>query len=138
MVIKNMLLATEEGLGSGETPIFPVQIFRVKEGVNYNPEDPNYDLFKLAMHCSAKRLFPNFSFLDAPFNAQYYKGTPETEIAYMGCRTRVMATCTIPIARSRPAAATCPSPPSTCPVWPSAPRAMSTCSSTCSIPSCSW
>ena len=79
-----------EGLGSGETPIFPVQIFRVKEGVNYNPEDPNYDLFKLAMHCSAKRLFPNFSFLDAPFNAQYYKGTPETEIAYMGCRTRVM------------------------------------------------
>ncbi|WP_165044740.1 anaerobic ribonucleoside triphosphate reductase [Adlercreutzia sp. ZJ138] len=90
MVIKNMLLATEEGLGSGETPIFPVQIFRVKEGVNYNPEDPNYDLFKLAMHCSAKRLFPNFSFLDAPFNAQYYKGTPETEIAYMGCRTRVI------------------------------------------------
>ena len=90
MVIRNMLLATEEGLGHGETPIFPVQIFRVKEGVNYNPEDPNYDLFKLAMHCSAKRLFPNFSFLDAPFNAQYYKGTPETEIAYMGCRTRVM------------------------------------------------
>ncbi len=90
MVIKNMLLATEEGLGNGETPIFPVQIFRVKEGVNYNPEDPNYDLFKMAMHCSAKRLFPNFSFLDAPFNAQYYKGTPETEIAYMGCRTRVM------------------------------------------------
>ena len=90
MVVKNMLLATEEGLGSGETPIFPVQIFRVKEGVNYNPEDPNYDLFKLAMHCSAKRLFPNFSFLDAPFNIQYYQGTPETEIAYMGCRTRVM------------------------------------------------
>ena len=90
MVIKNMLLATEEGLGHGETPIFPVQIFRVKEGVNYNPEDPNYDLFKLAMRCSAKRLFPNFSFLDAPFNLQYYKGTPETEIAYMGCRTRVI------------------------------------------------
>ena len=90
MVIRNVLLATEAGLGNGETPIFPVQIFRVKEGVNYNPEDPNYDLFKLAMHCSAKRLFPNFSFIDAPFNAQYYKGTPETEIAYMGCRTRVM------------------------------------------------
>jgi ribonucleoside-triphosphate reductase len=90
MVIKNMLLATEQGLGHGETAIFPVQIFRVKEGVNYNPGDPNYDLFKQAMHCSAKRLFPNFSFLDAPFNAQYYKGTPETEIAYMGCRTRVM------------------------------------------------
>lgn len=90
MVIKNILLATEQGLGNGETPIFPVQIFRVKEGVNYNPQDPNYDLFKLAMRCSAKRLFPNFSFLDAPFNLQYYKGTPETEIAYMGCRTRVM------------------------------------------------
>lgn len=90
IVIKNLLLATEQGLGNGETPIFPVQIFRVKEGVNYNEGDPNYDLFKLAMRCSAKRLFPNFSFLDAPFNAQYYKGTPETEIAYMGCRTRVM------------------------------------------------
>lgn len=90
MVIKNVLLATEEGLGHGETPIFPVQIFRVKEGVNYNPGDPNYDLFKLAMRTSAKRLFPNFSFLDAPYNAQYYKGTPETEISYMGCRTRVM------------------------------------------------
>lgn len=90
MVIKNILLATEEGLGSGETPIFPVQIFRVKEGVNYNPGDPNYDLFKLAMRCSAKRLFPNFSFVDAPFNLQYYKGSPETEISYMGCRTRVM------------------------------------------------
>lgn len=90
MVIKNMLLATEKGLGSGETPIFPVQIFRVKEGINYNPGDPNYDLFKLAMRCSAKRLFPNFSFIDAPFNAPYYKGTPETEVAYMGCRTRVI------------------------------------------------
>ncbi|MCL1798083.1 MAG: anaerobic ribonucleoside triphosphate reductase [Eggerthellaceae bacterium] len=90
MVIKNMLLATEQGLGSGETPIFPVQIFRVKEGVNYNQGDPNYDLFKLAMRCSAKRLFPNFSFVDAPFNIGYYKGTPETEISYMGCRTRVI------------------------------------------------
>ncbi len=90
MVIRNMLLATEEGLGSGETAIFPVQIFRVKEGVNYNPDDPNYDLFKLAIRCSAKRLFPNFSFQDAPFNLPYYKGTPETEISYMGCRTRVM------------------------------------------------
>ncbi len=91
MVMKNVLLATESGLGNGETPIFPIQIFRVKEGVNYNPEDPNYDLFRLAMRCSAKRLFPNFSFMDAPFNAQYYKeGKPETEIAYMGCRTRVI------------------------------------------------
>lgn len=91
MVMKNVLLSTEAGLGNGETPIFPIQIFRVKEGVNYNPEDPNYDLFRLAMRCSAKRLFPNFSFQDAPFNLQYYKeGHPETEIAYMGCRTRVI------------------------------------------------
>ncbi len=90
MVIKNILLATEEGLGSGETPIFPIQIFRVKEGVNYNSSDPNYDLFKQACAVSAKRLFPNFSFLDASFNAAYYKGTPETEVAYMGCRTRVI------------------------------------------------
>ena len=73
MVIRNLLLATEAGLGDGETPIFPVQIFKVKEGVNYNEGDPNYDLFKLAMRVSAKRLFPNFSFIDAPFNLQYYK-----------------------------------------------------------------
>lgn len=91
LAIEQLLLATEAGLGHGETPIFPIQIFRVKEGVNYNPEDPNYDLFKLAMKVSAKRLFPNFAFIDAPFNLQYYKpGHPETEVAYMGCRTRVM------------------------------------------------
>ena len=91
LAMEQLLLATEAGLGSGETPIFPIQIFRVKEGVNYNPGDPNYDLFKLAMRVSAKRLFPNFSFLDAPFNLQYYRpGRPETEVAYMGCRTRVM------------------------------------------------
>lgn len=89
MVMKNLLLATEDGLGNGETPIFPIQIFRVAEGFNYNPGDPNYDLFKLACRVSAKRLFPNFSFVDAPFNKEFYKGTPETEIAYMGCRTRV-------------------------------------------------
>lgn len=91
MVIKNFLLATEAGLGNGETPIFPISIFKVKEGVNYNPKDPNYDLFELACKVSAKRLFPNFSFLDAPFNKRYYKeGDINTEIAYMGCRTRVM------------------------------------------------
>jgi ribonucleoside-triphosphate reductase len=91
MVIRSILLATEQGLGNGETPIFPIQIFRVKEGVNYRPEDPNYDLFRLACRVSAKRLFPNFSFQDAPYNLQYYKpGKPETEIAYMGCRTRVI------------------------------------------------
>ena len=89
--MKNILLVTEAGLGHGETPIFPIQIFRVKEGINYNPGEPNYDLFKLACRVSAKRLFPNFSFQDAPYNLQYYKGTPETEISYMGCRTRVMA-----------------------------------------------
>lgn len=90
MVIKNVLLATEAGLGGGETPIFPIQIFRVKEGINYHQGEPNYDLFQLACRVSAKRLFPNFSFVDASFNLQYYKGTPETEIAYMGCRTRVI------------------------------------------------
>lgn len=91
MVIKNVLLAQEAGLGNGETPIFPIHIFKIKEGINYNPTDPNYDLFKLACRVSAKRLFPNFSFIDAPFNYQYYKeGNPDTEIAYMGCRTRVI------------------------------------------------
>ncbi len=91
MVMRNLLLATEAGLGNGETPIFPIQIFRVKEGVSFNPGDPNYDLYRLAIRTSAKRLFPNFSFVDAPFNKKYYKeGHPETEIAYMGCRTRVI------------------------------------------------
>ncbi|MBQ8599172.1 MAG: anaerobic ribonucleoside triphosphate reductase [Oscillospiraceae bacterium] len=90
MVIRNLLLATEAGLGNGETCIFPIHIFKVKEGVNYNEGEPNYDLFQLACRVSAKRLFPNFSFIDAPYNLQYYKeGHPETEIAYMGCRTRV-------------------------------------------------
>lgn len=92
LVMKSILMATDAGLGNGETPIFPIQIFKVKEGVNYNPGDPNYDLFKLACRVSAKRLFPNFSFIDAPYNLKYYKeGHPETEVAYMGCRTRVMA-----------------------------------------------
>ncbi len=92
MVTENIMLATEAGLGNGETAIFPIHIFKIKEGVNYNPEDPNYDLFKLACRVSAKRLFPNFSFIDAPFNLQFYKeGDHNTEAAYMGCRTRVMA-----------------------------------------------
>ena len=92
LVMEQLLLATEAGLGNGETPIFPIHIFKVKEGVNYNEGDPNYDLFKLACRVSAKRMFPNFSFLDAPFNLQYYKpGHPETEVGYMGCRTRVMS-----------------------------------------------
>ncbi len=91
LVMEQVLLATESGLGRGETPIFPIQIFRVKEGINFNPGDPNYDLYKLAIRVSAKRLFPNFSFIDAPYNLQYYvPGRPETEVGYMGCRTRVL------------------------------------------------
>lgn len=92
LVVKNLLLATEKGLGNGETPIFPIQIFKVKEGVNYNESDPNYDLFKLSLKVSAKRLFPNYSFMDAPFNNKNYKeGDYNSEVAYMGCRTRVAA-----------------------------------------------
>ncbi len=91
MISECVMLATEAGLGNGETAIFPIHIFKIKEGINYNPEDPNYDLFKLACRVSAKRLFPNFSFLDAPFNLQFYKeGDHNTECAYMGCRTRVI------------------------------------------------
>ena len=103
MVIRNMLNATDAGLGMGETPIFPIQIFRVKDGVNYNEGEPNYDLFIRACEVSAKRLFPNFSFIDAPFNLQYYKaGHPETEIAYMGCRTRVMSNIYDPLHETAP------------------------------------
>lgn len=91
MIVKNVLLATDKGLGRSETPIFPVQIFKLKRSVNTQPDSKNYDLFKLAIKTSAKRLFPNFTFCDSPFNAQYYKeGHPETEIAVMGCRTRVI------------------------------------------------
>ena len=92
LVSKMLLEATMNGLGNHETPIFPISIFKVKEGVNYNPEDPNYDLFKRSMEVSAKRLFPNFVFIDAPFNLQYYKpGDYKSEIATMGRRTRVMS-----------------------------------------------
>ena len=92
LVSKYLLEATDAGLGHGETPIFPISIFKVKEGVNYNPGDPNYDLFKRSMEVSAKRLFPNFCFIDAPYNLKYYKpGDYRTEIATMGCRTRVFA-----------------------------------------------
>jgi len=92
MVSLNFLKATDAGLGKGETPIFPVSIFKVKEGVNFNTEDPNYDIFRLSCEVSAKRLFPNFSFLDAPFNLEFYKpGDYRTEVGYMGCRTRVMS-----------------------------------------------
>ena len=91
LVTEMLLKATDAGLGEGETPIFPVQIFKIKDGVNYKPGDPNYDLFKLSIKVSAKRLYPNWESLDAPFNLQYYKaGDPDTEVATMGCRTRVM------------------------------------------------
>ncbi|MDR2163475.1 MAG: anaerobic ribonucleoside triphosphate reductase [Clostridiales Family XIII bacterium] len=91
LVSRSVMLATEAGMGGGETAIFPIHIFKVKEGVNYNEGDPNYDLFKLACRVSAKRLFPNFSFIDAPFNIKYYDPVrPETEVSYMGCRTRVL------------------------------------------------
>ncbi|MEE3343005.1 MAG: anaerobic ribonucleoside triphosphate reductase [Bacilli bacterium] len=91
MVMKNYLLSVDAGLGKNETPIFPISIFKVKEGVNYNPGDPNYDLFKLSCKVSAKRLFPNFSFMDSEYNKQFYKGDYNTEVCYMGCRTRVIA-----------------------------------------------
>ena len=90
MVMKNYLLSVDAGLGKNETPIFPISIFKVKEGINYNPGDPNYDLFKLSCKVSAKRLFPNFSFMDSPYNKAYYKGDYNTEVCYMGCRTRVI------------------------------------------------
>ena len=90
MVMKNYLLSVDAGLGKNETPIFPISIFKVKEGVNYNPGDPNYDLFKMSCKVSAKRLFPNFSFMDSTFNKKYYKGDYNTEVCYMGCRTRVI------------------------------------------------
>ena len=97
MIIKSVLKATDEGLGQGETAIFPVQIFRLHKGVNMEKGDPNYDLFELACKVSAKRLFPNFEYLDVPFNLQYYKeGHPETEIAVMGCRTRVIGNSVYP------------------------------------------
>lgn len=90
MIMECILKTTEEGLGNGETPIFPIQIFKLKAGVSLNPEDPNYDLFKLSCRVSAKRLYPNFENLDAPYNAELYvEGHPETEMATMGCRTRV-------------------------------------------------
>lgn len=90
MLIKQLLLATQRGLGHGETPIFPIQIFKVKSGVNFHPGDPNYDLYRLALETTARRLFPNFAFLDSPFNKAYDRGTKESEVCYMGCRTRVM------------------------------------------------
>ena len=93
-IIREMLNSTLRGVGNGETPIFPIQIWKTKSGVNYLPEDKNYDLYKLACKVTAKRFFPNFVNLDATFN-QHEKWTPDDpkryryEVATMGCRTRV-------------------------------------------------
>ena len=73
MVIRNLLLATKAGLGDGGMPIFPVHIFKVKEGVNAEPGDPNYDLFQMAVQVACQRVSLHFSFLDAPFNLRWYK-----------------------------------------------------------------
>ena len=92
LVIREVLNAIDAGLGNGETPIFPISVFQLKDGVNYNVGDPNYDLFRQACKVSAKRLFPNFVSLDAPYNLQYYKpGDYNSYVATMGCRTRVMS-----------------------------------------------
>lgn len=88
LVSKCLMQAQSEGLGKGETPIFPILIVKVKEGINYNPEDPNYDLFKMSMEVTAKRLFPNWIFEDAPYNADY-GDDPKDACATMGCRTRL-------------------------------------------------
>ena len=84
-VTRNVLLAYEKGLGKGENPIFPNIIFKVKEGVNFLPGDPNYDLFQLALRVTARRMNPTYTFLDASFNKGY-----KDEVATMGCRTRVI------------------------------------------------
>jgi len=86
MITETFLRAYERGLGKGESPMFPNLCFKLKDGVNMEPEDPNYDLFRLAMEVACKRLFPSFSFLDSSFNSVY----GDEEVAYMGCRTRVM------------------------------------------------
>ena len=146
MVIKNILLAEEAGLGFGETPIFPIHIFKVKEGVNYNKQDPNYDLFKLACKVSAKRLFPNFSFIDAPFNLQNTTSpaTPRPRSRTWAAAPASWATSTTRRARSPMAEATCPSPRSTCRASRSTARATSigssrtsSASSTSSAANCS-
>ena len=90
MITKAILEETDKGLANGETSIFPVQIFKVQNSKNALEGSPNYDLFKLACKVSAKRLFPNFVYQDSPYNAQYYDGRKETEIAVMGCRTRTI------------------------------------------------
>ncbi len=86
MVSKTLLIAYEKGLGRGENPVFPNLVFRVKKGVNFDPQDPNYDLFQLALRVASHRLNPAFSFMDASYNQKY-----GDEVSYMGCRTRTIA-----------------------------------------------
>jgi ribonucleoside-triphosphate reductase len=93
-VIRELLNATLRGVGNGETPIFPIQIWKLKKGVSAEQGDPNYDLLQLAYKCTAKRFFPNFINLDAPFNVheKWDANDPKRymyECATMGCRTRV-------------------------------------------------
>ena len=93
-VMREILLSTYEGVGDGETAIFPIQIWKKKRGVNYLPEDRNYDLYELACKVTARRFFPNFLNLDATFNQtdEWRADDPERylhEVATMGCRTRV-------------------------------------------------
>lgn len=93
-VIRELLNSTYEGVGNGATAIFPIQIWKKKRGVSYLPEDPNYDLYKLACKVTARRFFPNFLNLDASFNRDeaWRADDPERylhEVATMGCRTRV-------------------------------------------------
>lgn len=93
-VMREILKSTYQGVGDGETAIFPIQIWKKKRGVNYLPEDPNYDLYKLACKVTARRFFPNFLNLDATFNQNenWRADDPDRarwEIATMGCRTRV-------------------------------------------------
>ena len=93
-VMRELLNTTYKGVGNGSTAIFPIQIWKKKRGVNYLPGDPNYDLYQLACKVTAKRFFPNFLNLDAPFNqSPLWKADDpkryEHEVATMGCRTRV-------------------------------------------------
>lgn len=92
LAIKAVLKALDDGIGKGVTSLFPIVIFKLKDGISYKAGDTNYDLRLEAERVCAKRMFPNFSNLDAPYNLKFYKeGHPETEVAYMGCRTRVIA-----------------------------------------------
>lgn len=92
LIIDKTLDAIYDGLGNGETPIFPISVFQIKDGVNYRDGDPNVDLFRKACKVSAKRLYPNFVNIDAPYNLQYYKPDDyNSTVATMGCRTRVMS-----------------------------------------------